>query len=99
NWIRNGLDEINNSEIAKKIRGNAETFSATGGIRRMDFSMPPPPSKQGNTTYVTVEGAKVDQHIVTSDPTKAGNIAAAGVNKVSGIKQTYNNLDGAFPTN
>lgn len=94
NWIRNGLDEINNSEIAKKIRGNAETFSATGGIRRMDFGMPPPQSKQGNTTYVTVEGAKVDQHIVTSDSTKAGNVAASGINKASDYRRAMNNLDG-----
>lgn len=98
NWIRNGLDEIENSELMKKIRANPE-LSMTGGIRRMDFGMPPPKSKPGNTTYVTVEGAKVDQHIVTSDPTKAGNVAAAGVNKATGLKQTYNNLDGAFPTN
>ena len=93
NWIRNGLDEINNSEIAKKIRGNAETFSATGGIRRMDFGMPPPQSKQGNTTYVTVEGAKVDQHIVTSDATKAANVAVAGMKSAIDLSRTMRNLE------
>ena len=93
NWIRNGLDEINNSEIAKKIRGNAETFSATGGIRTMDFGMPPPQSKQGNTTYVTVEGAKVDQHIVTSDATKAANVAVAGMKSAIDLSRTMRNLE------
>ncbi|HDF2343886.1 TPA: hypothetical protein PC598_003514 [Morganella morganii] len=97
NWIRNGLDEINNSEIAKKIRGNAETFSATGGIRNANWSIPTPTGNSGNTTYVTVEGAKVDQHIVTNDAVKAGNIAAAGVNKVGNLKQTHNNLAGVYP--
>lgn len=71
----------------------------TGGIRRADFGMPSPKSKSGNTAYATVEGAKADQHIMTSDATKAGNVAAAGVNKVTGLKQTYNDLDEAFPTN
>lgn len=93
NWIRNGLDEINNSEIAKKIRGNAEAFSATGGIRTMDFGMPPPQSKQGNTTYVTVEGAKVDQHIVTSDATKAANVAVAGMKSAIDLSRTMRNLE------
>ncbi len=97
NWIRNGLDEINNSEIAKKIRGNAETFSATGGIRNANWSIPTPTGNSGNSTYVTVEGAKVDQHIVTNDAVKAGNIAAAGVNKVGNLKQTHNNLAGVYP--
>ncbi|KJF76126.1 hypothetical protein UA45_20265 [Morganella morganii] len=60
----------------------------------MDFGMPPPQSKQGNTTYVTVEGAKVDQHIVTSDSTKAGNVAASGINKASDYRRAMNNLDG-----
>lgn len=92
NWIRNGLDEINNSEIAKKIRANPE-LSMTGGIRRMDFGMPPPQSKQGNTTYVTVEGAKVDQHIVTSDATKAANVAVAGMKSAIDLSRTMRNLE------
>lgn len=71
----------------------------TGGIRRADFGMPSSKSKSGNTTYATVEGAKVDQHIMTSDVTKAGNVAVTGFNKVTGLKQTCNDLDEAFPTN
>lgn len=98
NWIRNGLDEINNSEIAKKIRGNAETFSATGGIRRMDFRVPPPKSvvnggDQNSATY----NVDVKQTINTNDATKAANTAVDGLTRE--LKRTFSNGGGVFTPN
>ena len=91
--ISEGIDSIN-EEVSK----NPEVFSATGGIRNASFSVPAPPNKGGNTTYVTVEGAKVNQSIVTSDPAKAGNVAAAGINKASDNKRAYSNSGSVFAT-
>lgn len=95
NWIRNGLDEINNSEIAKKIRGNAETFSATGGIRAMDFRIPPPQATSGGVTQNSAT-YKVDvkQTISTSDAVKAAGLAVDGLTKE--LQKTARNTETAF---
>ena len=95
-WLFGGISEGIDS-INEEVNKNPEVFSATGGIRNASWSIPTPTGSSGNTTYVTVEGAKVNQSIVTSDPAKAGNIAAAGVNKVGNLKQAHNNLAGVFP--
>ncbi len=90
NWIRNGLDEINNSEIAKKIRGNAETFSATGGIRRMDFGMPPPKGTAGSQSS-TIYNMELNQTINTNKAEKAAELSIGGVNKV--LNKAYKNSE------
>lgn len=97
NWIRNGLDEIENSELMKKIRENPE-LSMTGGIRRMDFGMPPPKSvvnggNQNSATY----NVDVKQTINTNDATKAANTAVDGLTRE--LKRTFNNGGGVFTPN
>ncbi|MEY0255585.1 hypothetical protein AB7X32_17615 [Morganella morganii] len=95
NWIRNGLDEINNSEIAKKIRGNAETFSATGGIRTMDFRVPPPQATSGGVTQNSAT-YKVDvkQTISTGDAVKAAGLAVDGLTRE--LQKTARNTETTF---
>lgn len=96
---REVLDAIENSELVKNIRENPEVASPTGGIRNANWSIPPEAlSKGGGTTTVTVEGAKVTQSIVTSDPVKAGNAAASGIKKVSDVAygRTMNNLGSVY---
>ncbi|HHN8403921.1 TPA: hypothetical protein ACRRXZ_002445 [Morganella morganii] len=101
-WIRGKVSWLFSSvsdgvdKLSEEARKHPE-FSATGGIRNANWSIPTPTGNSGNTTYVTVEGAKVNQNIVTNDSVKAGNIAAAGVNKVGNLKQTHNNLAGVYP--
>lgn len=97
NWIRNGLDEINDSEIAKKIRENPE-LSMTGWIRRMDFGMPPPQSvvKEGDHNSATYN-VDVKQTINTNDATKAANTAVDGLTRE--LKRTFNNGGGVFTPN
>ncbi|WP_052116574.1 hypothetical protein [Morganella morganii] len=101
-WIRGKVSWLFSSvsdgvdKLSEEARKHPE-FSATGGVRNANWSIPTPTGNSGNTTYVTVEGAKVNQNIVTNDSVKAGNIAAAGVNKVGNLKQTHNNLAGVYP--
>lgn len=101
-WIRSKVSWLFKSasdgvdKLSEEARKHPE-FSATGGGRNANWSIPTPTGNSGNTTYVTVEGAKVNQNIVTNDAVKAGNIAAAGVNKVGNLKQTHNNLAGVYP--
>ncbi|WP_052116691.1 phage tail protein [Morganella morganii] len=94
NWIRNGLDEVENSELMKKIRANPE-LSMTGGIRRMDFGIPPPQSvvnggNQSTNTYTF----DVKQTINGNDATKAANTAVDGLTRE--LKRTFNNEGGVF---
>ncbi|HAS8351262.1 TPA: hypothetical protein I7721_09085 [Vibrio vulnificus] len=94
NWIRNGLDEIENSELMKKIRENPE-LSMTGGIRRMDFSMPPPKSvvnggNQNSATY----NVDVKQTINTNDAVKAARLAVDGLTKE--LQKTARNTETTF---
>lgn len=93
-WIRGGLDEIDNSELMKNIRENPE-LSMTGGIRRMDFSIPPPQSvvnggNQSTNTYTF----DVKQTINGNDATKAANTAVDGLTRE--LKRTFNNSGGVF---
>lgn len=91
---REALDAIENSELVKNIRANPE-LSPTGGIRNANWSIPPEALKKGGgTTTVTVEGAKVNQNIVTNDSVKAGNVAASGIKQVQDATytRTMNNL-------
>lgn len=91
---REALDAIENSELVKNIRANPE-LSPTGGIRNANWSIPPEALKRGSgTTTVTVEGAKVNQNIVTNDSVKAGNVAASGIKQVQDATytRTMNNL-------
>ncbi|MGE2433617.1 hypothetical protein ACME8T_07600 [Morganella morganii] len=94
NWIRNGLDEIENSELMKKIRENPE-LSMTGGIRRMDFGMPPPKSvvnggNQNSATY----NVDVKQTINTNDAVKAAGLAVDGLTKE--LQKTARNTETTF---
>lgn len=94
NWIRNGLDEIENSELMKKIRENPE-LSMTGGIRRMDFGMPPPKSvvnggNQNSATY----NVDVKQTINTNDAMKAAGLAVDGLTKE--LQKTARNTETTF---
>lgn len=94
NWIRNGLDEIENSELMKKIRENPE-LSMTGGIRRMDFGMPPPKSvvnggNQNSATY----NVDVKQTINTNDAVKAAGLAVDGLTKE--LQKTARNSETTF---
>lgn len=94
NWIRNGLDEIENSELMKKIRENPE-LSMTGGIRRMDFGMPPPKSvvnggSQNSATY----NVDVKQTINTNDAVKAAGLAVDGLTKE--LQKTARNTETTF---
>ncbi|MEM8168040.1 hypothetical protein Q4R38_18880 [Morganella morganii] len=94
NWIRNGLGEIENSELMKKIRENPE-LSMTGGIRRMDFGMPPPKSvvnggNQNSATY----NVDVKQTINTNDAVKAAGLAVDGLTKE--LQKTARNTETTF---
>lgn len=92
--VSDTLDAIENSELVKNIRANPE-LSPTGGIRNANWSIPPEALKNGSgTTTVTVEGAKVNQNIVTNDSVKAGNVAASGIKQVQDATYTraMNNL-------
>lgn len=92
--VSDTLDAIENSELVKNIRANPE-LSPTGGIRNANWSIPPEALKKGGgTTTVTVEGAKVNQNIVTNDSVKAGNVAASGIKQVQDATytRTMNNL-------
>lgn len=94
NWIRNGLDEIENSELMKKIRENPE-LSMTGGVRRMDFGMPPPKSvvnggNQNSATY----NVDVKQTINTNDAVKAAGLAVDGLTKE--LQKTARNTETTF---
>ncbi|HDU8689488.1 TPA: hypothetical protein RG737_002284 [Morganella morganii subsp. morganii] len=92
--VSDTLDAIENSELVKNIRENPE-LSPTGGIRNANWSIPPEALKKGGgTTTVTVEGAKVNQNIVTNDSVKAGNVAASGIKQIQDTTytRTMNNL-------
>lgn len=91
--IGDGVEKLND-----EVKKNPEIYSATGGIRTANFgAIPmPPQAKGGNTTYITVEGAKIDQNIVTNDPAKAGKVAAAGINQAIDLKRTMNNTGTVF---
>ncbi|MEG0280637.1 MAG: hypothetical protein RR615_01590 [Morganella sp. (in: enterobacteria)] len=84
NWIRNGLDEINNSEVAKTIRNNAGTFSATGGIRTMDFNVPvvtPQSVVSGGSQNSATYNIDVRQTINGNDSAKVAGMAVDGLTK------------------
>ncbi|HCD1107534.1 hypothetical protein B5724_00220 [Morganella morganii] len=102
-WIRGKVSWLFSSvsdgvdKLSEEARKHPE-FSATGGIRTANFgAIPmPPQARGGNVTYITVEGAKIDQNIVTNDPAKAGKVAAAGINQAIDLKRTMNNTGTVF---
>lgn len=92
-WIRGGLDEINNSEVAKNIRANPEIFSASGGVRGMTFNIPPPEKLSGGKT-VSYGDTNVQQTIITSDAAKAGKLSADRINGNAENLRTMRNMEG-----
>lgn len=87
-----GVDKL--SEEARKH----PEFSATGGVRSMDFRVPPPKSvvnggDQNSATY----NVDVKQTINTNDATKAANTAVDGLTRE--LKRTFNNGGGVFTPN
>lgn len=79
NGIKNGMDKLNNSELMKKVRDNPE-LTATGGLRRANFGMPPPKSQAQQVSNTSSVNATINVNGV-SDPVAAANQTVKNLNQ------------------